>query len=137
MPNVPPVVPVIAPGVTTTPDVFPQWGVKQTGSGGKDDYSVKEAKSSPEKETDIDNGYVTWFSTYAGAESFVSSENSLLNGNVSNLPGFNLVFGNDKGLLGRILKVVFGGALIIIGIMQLSGVKASTVAGTAAKAALV
>jgi hypothetical protein len=35
--------------------------------------------------------------------------------------GFKLVLGNTTGLLSRILKVVFGGILLIAGVLKLSG----------------
>ena len=52
---------------------------------------------------------------------------------------FNLVFGNTTGLLTRILKVAFGGILIISGIMKMTNAKQDLIqiAGTAAKAAVV
>jgi hypothetical protein len=35
--------------------------------------------------------------------------------------GFHLVFGNTTGLLTRTLKIIFGGVLVIAGIMRLTG----------------
>lgn len=51
---------------------------------------------------------------------------------------FNLVFGNTTGLMGRILKVVFGGILIIAGVMRMTGAKKDiiAIASTAAKGAV-
>lgn len=48
--------------------------------------------------------------------------------------GWHLVFGGTSGLLGRILKVLFGGVLMIAGIMRMTG--ASRLAGTAVKGAV-
>jgi hypothetical protein len=51
------------------------------------------------------------------------------------LGGWNLIFGNTTGLAGRILKVVFGGVLVILGLARLSGAKRDIlqVASTASK----
>lgn len=49
-------------------------------------------------------------------------EGSIKSGVSSLLPsGWNLIFGNTKGLLTRILKVFFGGVLIIVGVAKMSG----------------
>jgi hypothetical protein len=53
--------------------------------------------------------------------------------------GWKLVFGNTTGLLGRILKVVFGGVLVIAGLTRITGAKKDiiSVAGNAVKEAVV
>jgi hypothetical protein len=49
--------------------------------------------------------------------------------------GWNLVFGNTTGLGTRILKVVFGGALLVIGFLRMTG--ADKAIGTVGKAAAI
>jgi hypothetical protein len=52
--------------------------------------------------------------------------------------GFNLIFGNTTGLLTRILKVVFGGVLIIAGVLRMTNAEkhALEAVGTVAKGAV-
>lgn len=53
--------------------------------------------------------------------------------------GFKLTFGNTTGLLSRILKVTFGGILIIAGLMRMTGADKDVIqiATTAAKGAVI
>jgi len=37
--------------------------------------------------------------------------------------GWHVIFGNTTGLAGRILKVVFGGVLVIAGLLRITGAK--------------
>lgn len=135
--NVNPNSPTIAPGVTTTPNVYPQWGVKQTGSGGSNDYSVKEATTAAEKTTLLDQGYDVWFSSESAANGFVSSENSILNGNVSSPLNyaFKLTGLSGTNLVNRALKIIIGGILVLFGVIHLTGVSGS-VASTVKKVPL-
>lgn len=49
--------------------------------------------------------------------------------------GWNLVFGNTTGLLGRIIKVLLGAVLLISGILRMTGTDKAAL-GAAGKAAL-
>jgi uncharacterized membrane protein len=49
--------------------------------------------------------------------------------------GWHLVFGNTTGLGTRILKVVFGGVFIIIGVLRMTG--ADKAIGTVGKVAAI
>lgn len=116
MAEVPPGQP-IAPGIASG-DTYPQWGVSQQGTK----YLIKEATSAGEKQTDINAGYLTWFSSQKAAQEFVSSETSILNGQVPNpLSGWHLSVSGIAGWFFRALKVLFGGILMIVGIAKLTG----------------
>lgn len=123
MANVPPGAPGAA-GITTTPDAYPQWGVKNTTSGSSPagTYSTVEAKTAAQKQSYLDQGYDTWFSSAADAKSFVSSENSALNGNIptGNILGSIIGFSGTNFVL-RAVKVIIGGVLLIIGLAHMTG----------------
>jgi hypothetical protein len=113
----------VAPG-TATGSTYPQWGVAQSGST----YTVKEATSAAAKQTDIDAGYLVWFTSESAAKNYISSETSLLNGQVPTelipgLPQIGDFFGalTDANTWIRLAKVVFGGVLLIIGIAHITG----------------
>lgn len=74
MPSQPPVQPV----GNAKPGKYPQWGVDSNG------WAIKEAKNSSQKQQDIAAGYLVWFDSASSAKSFVSSEQSLLNGSLPN-----------------------------------------------------
>jgi hypothetical protein len=61
----------------------------------------------------------------AGIQGDLSTPNATggVGGAAKNLlgSGYQLVFGNTTGLLGRILKVIIGGVLILSGIVHLTG----------------
>ena len=121
MPGVNPSVKTVVPGVVTNQNAYPQWGVSQTGSGGSDDYTIKEATSAAEKTTLLAQGYDIWFTSDAAAKSYVSSSNSLLNGNLGGLANYVAGVSGFSGtnFVNRALKIVIGAALVIIGVAQI------------------
>jgi hypothetical protein len=129
--NVPPNSPVIAPGIDSS-TTFPQWGVKQTTAtttgSGAGDYTTLEATTAAEKQTDIDNGYDVWFSSAAAASSYISSESSSLNGNISSVVSTPLqeaesIWGTltSANLWIRIAKVLAGGVMLLVGLAHITG----------------
>jgi hypothetical protein len=123
VPGVNPNAPGVSPG-TAKPGVFPQWGVKQTGSGGANDYTVKEAKTEAQKTADLKAGYDIWFATPADAGSYVSSQNSVLNGNAP-VPASPLTQLEHEltssATWVRVAKVAIGSVLVVVGLIKISG----------------
>jgi hypothetical protein len=125
------------PGVSTGTTGYPQYGVSQV--NGK--YVIKAAANAAAKQTDIDNGYDVWFPTKAAANSYISSESSLLNGNVPNpaeilgLPTLSHL----RNLMVRSAKVIVGMLLIAMGAAKIFHVEQAVkdVAPIVGKAALV
>jgi len=78
--------------------------------------SDTEAQAAAAAKAEFPAGKTPTTSLATGAANTAQNEiGSVLGG------GFKLVFGNTTGLLTRILKVVFGGILLIAGILKLSG----------------
>lgn len=135
---VPPDSKSIAPGTVTNLNAYPQWGVKMSGTTSG---TVKEATTAAEKQSDIDNGYDSWFSSDKAAKNFVSSETSVLNGNVPDpltilgLPKLS----NLRNFVIRAVKVIVGLALIVVGTVKLLHVESAVkdVAPIVGKAAMV
>lgn len=107
----------IAPGVTTTPDKYPQWGVGNV--GGK--WNTVEAKNAGDKQADMTKGYLVWFSNKTDADNFAQDQMGFASGNVPNPVSWALKFGNFGGLLVRGLKILIGGVLLVAGILKMSG----------------
>ncbi len=111
----------IAPGIAASGSGYPQYGVK--GSGGS--YTIATADSEAQKLTDAANGYLVWFSSESAAKNYISSESSLLNGNLPNplnwLNGLHLSWPGASTFLGRALKIVIGGVLLVAGILKMTG----------------
>lgn len=119
---------------------YPQWTVVATSSGQVTTGQVGEVTNAIEenlvKATAFPNK-VLFFTTKAAATQYAdghggaatgplssaaSAGNAALNAGTSAVSGgWDLAFGNTKGLLTRILKVVFGGILLVAGILKLSG----------------
>jgi len=129
MANVPPGQP-IAPGIAPANAGYPQYGVMMSGSSG----TIKEAVNAAEKTADLNAGYLTWFTSKAAAQEFISSETSALSGNVNapylgaltdivKYPAAIAAWIANRGNWMRILKVIVGGALILMGASQLKAVK--------------
>jgi hypothetical protein len=121
------------PGVVSPTAGYPQYGVSQV--SGK--YVIKEAANPAAKQADIDAGYVVWFPTRAAANSYISSESSLLNGNV---PSPATILGlptlsNLRGLMVRSVKVAGGLLLLFIGLNMLAKDTTNVDIMTAAKSA--
>lgn len=74
MPNVPPGAP-IAPG-TAQGNTYPQYGVSGGTPGSAQGWHITVAANGGQKMQDIQNGVLTWFSSRAAAQSYISSESS-------------------------------------------------------------
>jgi hypothetical protein len=123
-------------GATTTPDAYPQWGVKQiSGKGGQatstKDYSVTEVKTAAQKTTLLKQGYDAWFSSENDANTYVSGQVDNANNpaNKAANKGADAISSVTDFLKGiasgnlwiRVAKVAIGGALLIIGIAEMTG----------------
>lgn len=147
MPNVNPNAKGIAPGVTTTPNTYPQWGVGGGTPGSSAGWNVVEAKNAAQKQAYLDKGYVVWFSSQPSAQSYISSEQNPYTsgtGGIANPLGF---LGNIANAFGdltqantwlRAAKIIVGGVLLVVGVARLTGTtdEVKKVAGAAASVPL-
>lgn len=74
MPNVYPGAPV-APGIAQ-PGQFPQYGVGGGTPGSSAGWKVVTATDEAQKEQEIQQGYLVWFSSQSAAQNYISSESS-------------------------------------------------------------
>jgi hypothetical protein len=129
----------IAPGVAAADSGYPQYGVMQSGST----YTIATAGNETQKLQDANKGYLVWFTSKAAAQNYISSESSLLNGNIPNpLTGVAAIgdFFSKLGhlhfqtILWRAAKILLGGTLLVAGFLKMSGTeqKAYGVLGQAA-----
>lgn len=118
MPSIPPGQP-IAPGIATG-NQFPQYGVGGGKPGSPAGWKIVTAQNNAEKTKDIQQGFFVWFQSKKAAQDFISSESSQFGSGQVPVPGWNLVFGNWKGILIRSLKIGFGAILITAGILKLT-----------------
>lgn len=130
----------IAPGISMTND-FPQYGVQgNVGSLGSD-LSIVEASNESQKEAYESEGVLLWFSSESAAESYISSEQSILGtggGTATNpLTGINAIGDffqrlTQKNTWIRIGEGVFAIVLLDLAIKAFTGT--SVIESTAKKA---
>lgn len=154
MPNVPPGQwnKPGASGATPTPDKYPQWGVKQvSGTPGygtaASDYKTVEAKTAAGKTTYLGQGYDVWFASAAKAQDYINGQvgnakNPVTQAANATASAISSVVDFLKGFASgnlwiRVVKVMAGGAMVIVGLVKLTGLdaRAPGVVRTAVKVA--
>lgn len=131
----------LAPGITTTPDKYPQWGVGGGVPGNPAGWKVVEAKNAAQKQSYLGQGIDVWFSNEADAKTFMSSQQSAYgSGEPQNAPGIADFLGRltQASTWLRVAEVLLGSALIIVALAKLaSNTSVGRAATRAGKAAMI
>lgn len=106
------------PGTAPVNAGYPQWGIKNTTGT---TWVTIEAKTAAQKQADISNGYLDWFTTKQGAQNQITAQKTpVLNGKIPVL-SWALQGSGLAGWFLRGLKILLGGVLITIGLARITG----------------
>lgn len=121
MPNLPPGAPV-SPGIAQDGQ-YPQYGVGGGSAGSSAGWKIVTALNDAQKQQEIQQGYLTWFSSHAAAQNYISSESSGFGSGqvpspLSGLAAIGDFFARltQKNTWVRVGEVVIGLVLVAIGV---------------------